>query len=142
MELTAPIIEMRVALTSHDYDRLLKFYCTGLGLEPAQIWDNEQGKGLILNLGIATMELFDEDQANTVDQIETGRRLSGQVRIAFQVPDLQAAVERLLAHGATLVHQPVVTPWGDSNARFQDPDGLQITLFQKSMDGSIDENQK
>jgi catechol 2,3-dioxygenase-like lactoylglutathione lyase family enzyme len=132
MESNSPIIEMRVALTTKDYDRLLKFYCAGLGLEPDKIWNNEQGKGLILNLGIATMELFDEAQAQTVDQIEAGRRVSGQVRIALQVPDLEAATERLLAHGATLVHEPVITPWGDTNVRFQDPDGLQITLFQKS----------
>ena len=39
-------------------------------------------------------------------------------------------MQRLLAHGATLVHPPVVTPWGDYNVRLQDPDGLQITLFQ------------
>ncbi len=122
---------MRIALTSNDYDRLLKFYCAGLGLEPAEVWDNDQGNGLILNLGSATLELFDEKQANTVDQIEAGQRVSGQVRLAFQVPDLNAAMERLLAHGAILVHQPVVTPWGDINVRFQDPDGLQITLFQK-----------
>jgi catechol 2,3-dioxygenase-like lactoylglutathione lyase family enzyme len=123
---------MRVALTTDDYDRLLKFYCAGLGLQPENNWNNEQGKGLILNLGVATMELFDEDQANTVDHIEAGQRLSGRVRIALQVPDLSAAMERLLAHGAKLVHPPVVTPWGDTNVRFQDPDGLQITLFQKS----------
>jgi uncharacterized glyoxalase superfamily protein PhnB len=60
----------------------------------------------------------------------SGRRVSGPVRIALQVPDLEAAVERLLVHGATLVHEPVVTPWGDKNARLQDPDGLQITLFK------------
>ena len=46
------------------------------------------------------------------------------------MPDLKAATERLLAHGATLVHLPVVTPWGDQNVRLQDPDGLQITVFQ------------
>ena len=132
MESNFPITEMRVALTSKDYERLLQFYCSGLGLEPAQIWNNEQGKGLMLNLGTATMELFDEEQAQTIDRIETGLRVSGQVRIAFQVPDLKAAMERLLAHGATLVHEPVLTPWGDTNVRFQDPDGLQITLFQKS----------
>ncbi len=130
-----PITEMRIALTSNDYDRLLKFYCAGLGLEPAKVWDNEQGNGLIINLGLATLELFDEKQANTVDQIEAGQRVSGQVRLAFQVPDLESAMERLLAHGAILVHQPVVTPWGDINVRFQDPDGLQITLFQKSQAG-------
>jgi catechol 2,3-dioxygenase-like lactoylglutathione lyase family enzyme len=134
MEPNPPIIEMRVALTTRDYDRLLHFYCAGLGLEPTQIWKNEQGKGLILNLGIATMELFDEAQAQSIDRIEAGRRVSGQVRIAFQVPDLAAATKRLLASGATLVHEPVITPWGDTNVRFQDPDGLQITLFQKSED--------
>jgi lactoylglutathione lyase len=132
MESNSPITEMRVALTTRDYDRLLQFYCAGLGLEPDQIWNNEQGKGLILNLGIATMELFDEAQAQTIDRIETGQRISGQVRIAFRVPDVEAATKRLLAYGAILVHEPVITPWGDTNVRFQDPDGLQITLFQKS----------
>jgi len=52
------------------------------------------------------------------------------VRLALRVPDVEAAVERLLAHGATLVHPPVVTPWGDVNARVQDPDGMQVTLFE------------
>ncbi len=132
MESNSPITEMRVALTSRDFDRLLRFYCAGLGLEPDQIWNNEQGKGLILDLGRATLELFDEAQAQTVDRIEAGRRISDQVRIAFQVPDVEAAVKRLLDYGATLVHEPVITPWGDTNVRFQDPDGLQITLFQKS----------
>ena len=126
-----PILELRVALTTSDYERLVKFYCDGLGLEPAQIWNNGQGQALMLDLGHAALELFDEAQASTVDQIEAGKRISGQVRLAFQVPDLQAAIQRLLAHGATLVHPPVTTPWGDANVRLQDPDGLQITLFQK-----------
>jgi catechol 2,3-dioxygenase-like lactoylglutathione lyase family enzyme len=127
-----PILELRVAITTADYERLARFYCDGLGLEPAQLWANGQGRALILNMGQATLEIFDETQAETIDQIEAGRRISGQIRFALQVPDLQAAVERLLAHGATLVHPPVVTPWGDHNARLQDPDGLQITLFQTS----------
>jgi len=131
MDSITPIIEMRVALTTRDYDRLVKFYCAGLGLEPAQVWNNEQGNGLILNMGNATLELFDEQQAQTVDQIEAGKRISGQIRFALQVPDLKAAMERLLAHGATLVHPPVVTPWGDHNVRLQDPDGMQITLFER-----------
>jgi catechol 2,3-dioxygenase-like lactoylglutathione lyase family enzyme len=126
-----PILELRVALTSQDYDRLVRFYCTGLGLEPAQIWNNSQGKGMVLEMGAATMELFDETQANTIDQIEAGRSVSGQVRFALQVPDLMSAIHRLLVAGAIQVSDPVVTPWGDYNVRFQDPDGLQITLFQK-----------
>ncbi len=125
-----PIIELRVALTTSDYERLAKFYCDGLGLEPAQLWNNGQGRAAILNLGRATLEIFDETQAQTIDQIEAGQRLSGPIRFALQVPDLQAAMERLLAHGATLVHPPIMTPWGDYNVRLQDPDGLQVTLFQ------------
>jgi lactoylglutathione lyase len=84
----------------------------------------------MLEMGKATLELFDERHAEVVDQLEVGRRVSGAIRLAFQAPDVQAAMERLLAKGATLVHPPVLTPWGDLNARLQDPDGMQITLFQ------------
>ena len=127
-----PIYELRVALTTSDYERLAKFYCEGLGIEPAAIWNNDQGQALILNMGNATLEIFDEAQAETIDQIEVGRRISGQIRFALQVPDLKMAMKRLLDHGATLVHPPTMTPWGDYNARLQDPDGMQITLFQTS----------
>lgn len=127
-----PVLELRVALTSSDFERLVKFYSAGLGIEPAQVWDNEQGNGMILDMGKATLELFDEAQAETIDRIEAGRRVSGQVRLALQVPDLNAAMERLLQNGASLVHPPVITPWGDYNVRLQDPDGMQVTLFQGS----------
>ena len=125
-----PVLELRVALTTRDYERLTRFYCDGLGIEPAAIWNNAEGKALVLEMGKATLELFDEAQAEIIDQIEAEQPISGQIRFALQVPDLKAAMERLLAHGATLVHPPVITPWGDYNVRLQDPDGMQITLFQ------------
>jgi methylmalonyl-CoA/ethylmalonyl-CoA epimerase len=125
-----PVLELRVALTAEDYARAVKFYCDGLGLEPAAIWNNGQGKALVLDMGRATLEVFDEAQAETIDQLEAGKRISGQIRFAVQVPDLKAAMDRLLAHGAALIHPPVMTPWGDTNVRLQDPDGMQITLFQ------------
>ena len=134
---THPILELRVAITTRDYERLVKFYCEGLGIEPSAIWNNDGGKALILDMGKATLELFDERQAEVIDELEAGRRVSGQIRFALQVPDLKAAMERLLANGATLVHEPVLTPWGDYNVRLQDPDGMQITLFQAS--GQTDE---
>ena len=125
-----PILELRVALTTSDYERLVNFYSKGLGIEPAAIWNNDGGKALILDMGKATLELFDERQAEVIDQLEAGQRISGQIRFALQVPDLNTAIDRLLAHGARLVHEPVLTPWGDYNARLQDPDGMQVTLFQ------------
>ena len=127
---TPNIFELRVAITTQDYERLVKFYCLGLGIEPAAVWNNDGGKALMLNMGNATLEIFDERQAEVIDTLEVGKRVSGQIRFALQVPDLKAAMERMLANGATLIHEPVMTPWGDYNVRLQDPDGMQITLFQ------------
>ena len=128
----SPVFELRVAITTRDYERLVKFYCNGLGIEPAALWNNGQGHALILDMGKATLEIFDEAQAETIDQLEAEKRVSGPIRFALRVPNLETAMKRLLAHGATLVHPPVLTPWGDYNVRLQDPDGMQITLFQSS----------
>ena len=125
-----PVMELRVAFTVREYERLVRFYCDGLGLESAQLWPSDQGRAVVLDMGQAALEIFDETQANTIDQIEAGKRLSGQIRFALKVPDLKAAMERLLSKGAILVHPPVVTPWGDYNVRLQDPEGMQVTLFQ------------
>jgi methylmalonyl-CoA/ethylmalonyl-CoA epimerase len=125
-----PVMELRVALTVDDYDRMLRFYSDGLGIEPSALWSNDGGRAALLDMGKAALEVFDDKQAQAIDQIEAGRRISGQIRFALRVPDVEVATERLLAYGATLVHPPVVTPWGDTNVRLQDPDGMQVTLFQ------------
>ena len=129
-ESPAPILELRVALTTADYERLMKFYTVGLGLQPAADWSGEQGRVVVMEMGRATLEVFDERQAEYVDRLEAGARVSGPVRLALRVPDVRAAVDRLLAHGATVVQAPTRTPWGDLNARLQDPEGMQVTLFQ------------
>ena len=40
----------------------------------------------------ATLEIFDESQAQVINQIEAGQRLSMKIRFAHQVPDLEAAI--------------------------------------------------
>ena len=123
------IFELRVALTTEEFDRLVAFYRDGLGLDPGDMW-TDNGRGQILNAGRGALEILDTEHAASVDQIEVGRRVSGQIRFAFQVPDVHVAVENALKYGATLIHEPVLTPWNDLNARVESPDGLQITLFQ------------
>lgn len=130
MKNTNPVLELRVAFTVKDFERAVKFYSEGLGIEPSAIWNNGDGHALVLDMGRATLELFDEAQAETIDSLEAGKRVSGQIRFALQVPDLHTAMDKLLAYGATLVHEPVMTPWGDYNVRLQDPDGMQVTLFE------------
>lgn len=122
-------VELRVALTVEDFHKVVAFYRDGLGLEPGDLW-TDGGSGQLFSAGRATLEIFDPAHATTVDQLEVGQRVSGQIRFAFEVPDVHAAVARALEHGATLVHEPILTPWNDLNARIQSPEGLQITLFQ------------
>ena len=81
-------------------------------------------------MGRGTLEILDENSATTVDQLEVGKRVSGQIRFALEGADVDAVVARAVAKGATLLHEPRVTPWNHKNARLQSPDGLQITLFQ------------
>ncbi len=127
---SSPVLELRIAITTEDYERLRKFYCEGLGIEPSALFHNGGGNGLLLELGRATLEIFDEAQAQAVDDIEAGTRVSGPIRFALGVPDLLEAMNGLIARGARLVHQPVMPPWGGHNVRLQDPDGMQITLFE------------
>ena len=76
-----------------------------------------------------TVLLVSEAQAEKVDAIEAGRRVSGVVRLALEVDDSERAARRLIAAGAKKVAAPVTTPWGDRNARVEAPDGMQLTLF-------------
>jgi lactoylglutathione lyase len=70
-----------------------------------------------------------EAQAEAVDRIEVGRRVSGPVRVAFRVDDSDKAAKRLAAAGAERVADPATTPWNDRNARVRSPEGMQLTLF-------------
>jgi methylmalonyl-CoA/ethylmalonyl-CoA epimerase len=132
------IEELRIALTVDDFDRALAFYRDGLGLEQLEDWSSASGRVVLLDAGRATLELFDQAQAASVDEIEVGRRVSGTVRLALRVPDSGATADRLVDAGATPVADPVDTPWGDRNARVQAPDGMQLTLFSRGEAGPAD----
>ena len=123
------VFELRVALTVEDFDKAVAFYRDGLDLDPGELW-TDNGRGQMFRAGRGTLEIFDLGYAVNVDQLEVGEHVSGQIRFAFEVPDVQAAMQRALEYGATLVHEPVLTPWNDLNVRLRSPEGLQITLYQ------------
>lgn len=123
------ITELRVALTVAEFDEALAFYRDTLGLRQLADWSSQSGRVVVLDGGRATLELLDEDQAATVDQIEAGGRVSGTVRLALEVADSDATASRLVAAGGEEVAPAVTTPWGDRNARVRAPDGMQLTLF-------------
>jgi lactoylglutathione lyase len=125
----ADVTELRLAFTVQDFDQALAFYRDALGLEQLADWSSDSGRVVALDAGRAVLELLDEAQAEIVDAAEAGRRVSGTVRFALRVADSEAAARRLTGAGAVPVAPPVLTPWGDRNARVEAPDGMQLTLF-------------
>jgi lactoylglutathione lyase len=125
----ADVTELRLAFTVQDFDQALAFYRDALGMEQLADWSSEAGRVVALDAGQAVLELLDEAQAGVVDEIEAGRRVSGPVRFALRVADSEATARRLAEAGAAPVAPPVMTPWGDRNARVEAPDGMQLTLF-------------
>ncbi len=124
------IHEFRVALTVQNFDAAVRFYRDVLGLNVCQSWNDTDGRGVILELPRATLEILDQPQADAIDRIETGRVLEGNVRLAVHVTNLERATNALEQAGAHRMHASVHTPWGHHNQRLKIPDGRQLTLFQ------------
>jgi catechol 2,3-dioxygenase-like lactoylglutathione lyase family enzyme len=49
-----------------------------------------------------------------------------QATIEFEVPDVEQAVQSLLAAGYTLLHGTRLEEWGQTTARLQSPEGLVV----------------
>ncbi|MFN8371662.1 MAG: SDR family NAD(P)-dependent oxidoreductase [Anaerolineae bacterium] len=122
--------ELRISLTVSDYDAARTVYQDGLRLPVALEWDNEDGRGVVLSAGRATIEIVNQQQAETIDRVEVGKRVAGPVRLAMQVHDVEATARALEQHGAVVIHEAVQTPWGDFNQRLKVTDDMQITLFE------------
>jgi lactoylglutathione lyase len=124
-----PVHELRVAVTTDDYDDAVAFYRDVLGLREREAFASEDGRVTILEAGRATLELLDPTHAGFVDEVEVGRRVAGQIRLAFEVDDSAETTQALAAAGATVMAEPRRTPWNSLNARLEGPAGLQLTLF-------------
>jgi catechol 2,3-dioxygenase-like lactoylglutathione lyase family enzyme len=121
--------EFRIALTAADYDRTLAFYRNVLGLTVLQEWPSQEGRGSLLSLGNATLEILDDAHAAWVDAMEAGGRVSGPVRLALKFSDLSRSLKSATEHGARVIREASLTPWNDFNARVEGPDGMQMTFF-------------
>jgi lactoylglutathione lyase len=123
--------ELRLVVTAPDYDEALHFYRDVLGLRQRAAYQAAGGRVVILEAGRATLELTDPVHAAYIDEVEVGRRVAGHIRVAFEVADSPAAASALAAAGASVIAEPVLTPWNSLNARLEAPAGLQLTLFQE-----------
>lgn len=124
-----PVRELRVVIVADSYDEALEFYRDALGLHVQEMFDNQGGRGVLFDVGRATLELLDDTHAAMVDEIEVGRRVGGRIRFALEVADSIKTADRLVEAGGARVSGPVITPWQHQNVRIDAPDGSQLTLF-------------
>lgn len=122
--------ELRLVITTDDFERAMVFYRDALGLEEQLAVSSPDGRVAILKAGVATLEIADRKQAAFIDDIEVGRPVGGQFRLALQVGDIAVTTEALEAAGATVIGAPRLTPFKSTNARLEAPDGVQLTLFE------------
>jgi catechol 2,3-dioxygenase-like lactoylglutathione lyase family enzyme len=127
--------QLRVVVTTDDYDDALRFYRDVLGLPELGAFSGGHGHVSILDAGRATLELSDPAHADYIDEVEVGARVAGHIRIAFEIEHADETTRRLADAGATVLAEPTPTPWGSRNSRLEAPGGLQLTLFEGPADG-------
>jgi lactoylglutathione lyase len=126
------IRELRLVVTTDDYDEALAFYRDVLGMREVDVWSSpDGGRVVLLDAGKATLEITDPSNAAFIDEVEVGRRVAGHIRVALEVDDSRAMTAAAVEAGAELVAEPTETPWRSLNARLEGPGDLQLTLFEE-----------
>ncbi|OOG47450.1 VOC family protein [Polaromonas sp. A23] len=130
-------MELRICIDVNDMDRAVAFYTEGLGLHCGRRFQS----GFVELLGAGSpidLLLQAEGSAPLPDQPDTRsfRRHWTPVHLDFVVSDIDAAVKRLLQHGAIL-EQPVTDRVWGRIAGLADPFGHGIDLLEFN-DGGYD----
>ncbi|HZZ74810.1 MAG TPA: VOC family protein [Puia sp.] len=124
--------ELRIILTVDNLDEIIKFYRDVAGLAVSKEWNDEDGHGIILEAGRASLELVDKKDAARIDEIEVGKRIAGPVRLALNIGEnIKDASRKFIAGGAIALADVKQAPWSNVR-RLQDPAGMQFTLFENS----------
>jgi predicted enzyme related to lactoylglutathione lyase len=113
-------------VTTADLERLLPFYTDVLGGEQVYQFPPEGAAAYVsLRLGQATLGLGHDPQY---------RPAVGTPAICLwlYVDDIVDVVERIRAAGGRITQEPADQPWGEREARAEDPDGNLLVLGQRA----------
>lgn len=125
--------QLRVVVEAEDYDEAVRFYRDVLGMdEIAAFSEGGEDRVAILEAGRATFEIASPAHRVAIDRLEADGRPSPRIRLAFEVDDSHASTREAEAAGATVVAEPVLTPWRSLNSRLEAPAGLTVTLFEET----------
>lgn len=125
--------QLRVVVEAEDYDAAVRFYRDVLGMdEIAAFSEGGDDRVAILEAGRATFEIASPAHKVAIDRVEAEGTPSPKIRIAFEVDDSEGTTREAEAAGATVVAEPVLTPWMSLNSRLDAPAGLTITFFEET----------
>ncbi|HVM20690.1 MAG TPA: DUF480 domain-containing protein [Egibacteraceae bacterium] len=114
------VLQSRVLLRPGDFDRSTDFYEHRWGLVRYREWGHPGSRGVVYFLGGGYLELTEGG---------VGPAPSG-IRLWLQVPDAQAAYQRLRAVGVDVDEPPRTQPWGLIEMSVADPDGLELVVVE------------
>lgn len=116
-----------VGIKSRDVAKSLRFYCDLLGLERKEVIEI-LGKTLVFVGNDAT--LIEIEPGDPSDRQADPRSQTGLYHLGFQVPDLDAVLAKLTAHGVHVVLPPFRTRPDRRVAFVEDPDGVFVQLIE------------
>jgi glyoxylase I family protein len=133
------------ALCVTDLERSLRFYCDGLGFEPAERYDLDDGTAPLLEVegpidlvaqfvrrdGMA-IELLHYSSPGTHGRPSATRNQLGFTHLSFDVEDLEAATKHLEACGGRRIPSAHLVSPGSEIRFLEDPDGNRVELMQRA----------
>ena len=108
-------------IVTHDLERLTRFY-TGVAGATETRRTPDVGPTFYLGLRIGDSEL------GIVSDGSVAGTPAGRVVLSIEVPDVDAALSRVEAHGGRAPAPANDMPWGQRVAHVQDPDGNALNL--------------
>ena len=123
---------MHVVLAVEDVERAKRFYDEAFGWQPHLEWPDRYAE-LVLSdvdrLGLYVRDGFAASAGIEPEAIGEGQYTGAEVYV--QVEDLDGAIERLGAAGATPLSARREREWGHEAAYFADPDGNVVAVARR-----------
>jgi lactoylglutathione lyase len=113
-------------VTTADLDRLLPFYTDVLGGEQVYQFPPEGAPAYVsVQFGKASLGLGHDPDF----RVTPGRP---PIALWLYTDDLDGVVDRIRAAGGRITQEPADQPWGEREARAEDPDGNHLYLGQRT----------
>lgn len=120
---------LKMIVCCRDLRESRRFYTEVLGLTVVEEWDQTEGKGCIVAVGDALLELCQVPETwQGFDPAYEEPVANDKVALQMKTPSVADWVDRL--RGRWPFDPPVDRPWGHRYLYLRDPDGLRVGLYE------------